>query len=87
MPIRFAIENIDLVNDTPEHKHEFHGTGQIFFQEAPINISEKLDLNRSRNPNLSFEKDLLTTSKRFIKTNPSNETFPNLTNAVYNNEI
>ena len=33
-PVYFAIDNCDFRNDTPDGKHDFHGTAQIVYQQS-----------------------------------------------------
>ena len=37
--LHFAIDNIDLKNDIPDRKSEFHGTTPIIFQKNPAKLT------------------------------------------------
>ena len=48
--IYFAVDNCGFQNDTPDGKHEFHGTVQIIYQNS-TNLLESKFLKIERNQN------------------------------------
>ena len=49
--VQFAINNTGFNNDTPDRKHEFHGSGQIVIQKQSSsnirNLQKKLKIECS----------------------------------------
>ena len=77
IPVHFAIDNTDFSNDTPDGKHEFHGTGQVVFQKSQDLEVSRLKIHRSKERNLSFQEDLFNCSSTVcFKPTPPNENFP-----------
>ena len=82
IPIHFAIGNTDFSNDTPDGKHEFHGTGQVVFQKRQEMEREHLKIERSKSGSLKFKKDVFLPMKTCYKPNPPNESFPDFTGII-----
>lgn len=46
--MHFAIDNLDFRNETPDGKHEFHGTTTVTFQKNETSKSPTLPIDRSK---------------------------------------
>ena len=87
IPIHFAIDNTDFNNDTPDGKHEFHGTGSVVFQKKQEVDREHLQIERSKNRNLKFQRDIFLSTETCYKPNPPNENFPDFTGIIPCDEL
>ena len=71
-PVYFAVDNCDFKNDTPDGKHEFHGTAQIVYQASIENtVPSKLQIERKYNRSLNY--DPFPIAKACPKPIPPNE--------------
>ena len=56
-PIYFGVDNCDFQKDTPDGKHEFHGTVQIVYQNS-TNLLKSKSLKIERNQNKAADLNL-----------------------------
>ena len=73
-PVYFAVDNIDFRNDTPDGKNEFHGIGQVVYQQA-IDEHDQSPLNISREHTKSFKHDPFLPAQICHKPVPPNKTY------------
>ena len=72
-PIYFGVDNCDFQNDTPDGKHEFHGTVRIVYQNS-TNLLKSKSLKIERNQNKAADLNLF----------PAKEIIPKLLPLKYN---
>ena len=74
-PVYFAIDNIDFRNDTPDGKNEFHGIGQVVYQQS-IDEHHQSALKISREHTKSFKHNPFLPALICHKPVPPNKTYP-----------
>ena len=69
-PIYFGVDNCDFQKDTPDGKHEFHGTVQIVYQNSN-NPLESKSLKIERKPNKTTEEIPIPCKRDYTETSTS----------------
>ena len=78
-PIYFVVDNCDFQNDTPDGKHEFHGTVQIVYQNS-TNPLESKSLKIERNQNKAVDLNPFSAKEIIPKPLPPKHNYQEIEN-------